>query len=196
VFSGVDFGCVVNSKKQLKLSKLLNKLSKKLLAKGFSGVLNLNFMENGLVLTDINPRFMGSGQLTTAIQLNNDEIPIALIHILLFLKVDFELGKKAISKIASPKSGSLIVLHSLENGTKMVCGDCKQGALSLLNLKKGRFVVSGAIPQKGKIVEAGSPLLRIYTKEKVLDPKTGKLNKKYFVICKEVYEKLDFVDPK
>lgn len=188
-FSGVDFGAMQDNKKSPEVIKIAKKIGEELRSEGFLGMFNLNLMAEGLIVTDINARFMGSGVLSTQLQLINKEIPLSSLQILTFLGVDFVVSNKMIKKISGSKIGSLIVLHSLENKSRKI----KQtlglsGGINIL--KKGEFLVTGGVPQKGKFVESEAPLLRLTTRGSVLNKRNLKLSKSASKVCSSIYSYL------
>lgn len=206
IFSGVDYAAGKFIKNKEELFTIAQKVTERLRREGFLGIFNLNLMANGLVLTDINPRLMGSGQLMTEMQIEQDEVSLALLHLMIFLGIDFILSEEMREKVLSPKDGSFIVLHSLAQEKKAVKGDLPIGLYRLDNGKlkfikealefrkirgDSEVLVAGPVPQKGKIVEPEAPVLRIFTKEPVLDFKNFKLNKKYKLLCRKIYGRLN-----
>lgn len=203
-FSGVDFFAFKNQVLENKVYSLAMKVASKMKEEDYLGVFNLNIMADELVLTDINARFMGSGQLSTELQIMNNEIPIALIHLMTFLGINFVISQEMIKKIGDSKKGAFIVLHSLENQPSCVLANLNPGfygvdndrlvfkrfGLQFKNILPGEILISSSIPQKGKIVEPDAPLLRIFTQEPVLDGKTLKLNSKFKKICRLIYQSL------
>lgn len=118
VFSGVDFGALQETNIRNQTKAMAERVGDSMRKKGYRGIFNLNILRQGMVLTDINARFMGSGRISAEIQLANGEIPLSLLHLMTFLDINFTLEETMMQKIFSRKEGSLIVLHSLEDQPK------------------------------------------------------------------------------
>lgn len=205
-FSGVDFSALENPDLKNKAITLAAKVALKMKNEGYLGVFNLNIMAEELVLTDINARFMGSGQLSSELQIMNNEIPIALIHLMTFLEINFVISQEMVKKIGDSKKGAFIVLHSLEKQPSRVSANLNPGfyginngrlffkrfGLQFKNILPEEILISSSIPQKGKLVEPDAPLLRIFTREPVLDKQTLKLNQKIKEISQAIYKSLRF----
>jgi len=204
VFSGVDFGALTDPAAKKAINKVAKKIAKLMREEGFLGVFNLNMMAENLLVTDINARFMGSGQLASELAVLKKEIPISLIGVMAALGMEFEISQAMMDKISSPKQAAMIVMHSLENKQKQVKGSLSGGvfesngkiaaspvrnSVSFKSLGENEVLIAGAIPQRGKLILPESPLLRIFTQESVLG-KNQKLNFKFSKLCRETYRAL------
>lgn len=63
-----------------------------------------------------------------------------------------------------------------------------QTGIKLQTTPPEKVLITGAIPQPGKNVDPDAPLLRILTRERVLDNKLT-LSGKYKRICRETYQR-------
>jgi hypothetical protein len=164
VFSGVDFGAPIDAQIHLQVVELAQKVGKKMQSTGFRGAFNLNIMRDDMVLTDINARFMGSGLLSTQLQLANNEVPLSLIHCLQFLGVDFDISPEMVRKIGLPRNGAMMVLHALGGDIQTVRGQLPN------------FQVVGAVPQNGKAIVPGAPTFSVFSDGSILDSDLGLAN--------------------
>ncbi len=208
-FSGVDFSAA-RFLPDLHLDRLhshLQKIGTYMRSRGYLGAVNFDFMADRLLLTDINPRFMGSGHLITEIQTRNNEIPFGLLHLLTYLGASFRVSDRMIRKIWEPKDGSLIILHSLEENCKFVHGDVSVGecvfyddACRVEPVSQGspdthyayRFSIVAQVPQLGKVVQPDAPIARIHAPHAVLNENSFLLSSVYRSICSEVYKSFRF----
>jgi predicted ATP-grasp superfamily ATP-dependent carboligase len=197
VFSGVDFSVaqVLTKGELVQLREMVTKIGVEMAGVGFCGLFNVNVMKEGMLLNDLNPRCMGSAQLMSAMQLRGNEILLAGIHILSFLGVQVSLSNETMEGFYVPKQGAFMVLHSIEKNQTIVTGNVPLSLSGdeLIENKvlDDKAVVTGGIPQYGKIVSPGAPLLRVFYSKDILDSRFD-LNKSIRQKIEQIYTQLNF----
>ncbi|MCK4919166.1 MAG: ATP-grasp domain-containing protein, partial [Candidatus Pacebacteria bacterium] len=97
--SGNDYsyGEKLSDVEKKKVFEYTKKIGKYLAQSGYQGIFGLDFVinKNNVDLIEINPRFVGSIPVFTKLQLQKGEIPFLFLHLLEFLRIDynFELSK-------------------------------------------------------------------------------------------------------
>ena len=115
-FCGVDYPLYeqkVSCYEKGQIREIVCKVATEMKNTGYRGVANANILLQGMELTDINARFMGSGLLTIQSQLSQNVIPLSLVHLMQFLKIDFVLSEDVLDSYNKPLNTSMIVVHSL-----------------------------------------------------------------------------------
>ena len=163
--SGNDYsyGEMLGDIEKKKIFEYTKKIGEHVAQLGYRGIFGLDFVinENDVDLIEINPRFVGSISLFTKLQLQKEEIPFLLLHLLEFLRIDysFELSKDYYSydtwcKQDNYHFSQLILRNTEENDIKikktMVSGtyEVKENELVFKNknyfaedLKDGEFLI-------------------------------------------------------
>lgn len=177
---------------------------------GFRGLFGVDFVadESGVYPVEVNPRFQGSTHVLTQTQVMRDEVPLALAHVLEFLKDDKGVPFEQLPSWwdePKPLNGAQMILHSKESIPRVVRGMLEPGVygleddavafrregVSLIDCQDTEeFVVTCAIPRPGTRVEPGAPLLKIQTLHGVLDMRTRALQPWASMVCKWAYSAL------
>lgn len=177
---------------------------------GFRGLFGVDFVadESGVYPVEVNPRFQGSTHVLTQTQVMRDQVPLALAHVLEFLKDDERVPFGQLPSWwgeSEPLNGAQMILHSKESIPRVVRGMLGPGiytlgddavafrreGLSLIDCQdEEEFVVTCAIPKPGTRVEPGAPLLKIQTLRGVLDMRTRALQPWASKACEWAYDAL------
>ncbi|MCK5332240.1 ATP-grasp domain-containing protein [Candidatus Parcubacteria bacterium] len=75
-----------------KIFDYTKKIGEYMAQSGYQGIFGLDFVvsKNDVNLIEINPRFVGSIPVFTKLQLQREEVPFILLHLLEFLKIDYQ----------------------------------------------------------------------------------------------------------
>lgn len=173
----------------------------------YKGIFGIDFIfdkvNSELYALELNPRLLGTTQMYTSLQIENKEPSLIGFHILEFLDAKYSVDiNKLNTKIRKEKKGAHIILRnkfkrdviikkSLKSGVYVFENDklifVKNGyCLQHIKNKQKEFVIT-AVPNKGKIFEPDSQLIRIHTYSKVLDKNSRFLSKRFKLICEEIY---------
>ena len=128
--SGNDYsyGEGLSDVEKKKVFEYTKKIGKYLAQSGYQGIFGLDFVINkdNVDLIETNPRFVGSIPVFTKLQLQKGEIPFFLLHLLEFLRIDynFELSKDHYSYDTWYKQNNyhfsqLILRNTKENDIKI-----------------------------------------------------------------------------
>jgi hypothetical protein len=175
---------------------------------GFRGFFGVDFVmdDTHVYPVEVNPRFQGSTQMLTQLQIMRDEIPLALAHTLHFIDKDVISNPHQVPLhwcSPNPLQGSQIVLHSKEDTDSQVRGALIPGVyavtdqtiayrregLSLSDCQnEDEFIVNCAVPHLGTLVQPGAPLLKIQTLRRVLEKGAVHLSAWASHVCKWAYQ--------
>lgn len=177
---------------------------------GYQGIFGLDFVleekTGKLYPTECNPRLLGSFPVLPMVQIKNGEIPLLALHLLEFLKADYEIDIHEINQMVQQKKiGAQMILHNLEEkGTKNF-KKLKAGVYQLSNKKlefvrpgyalrhlknPGEFVLTDGVPFLGTRFSSNERLMRILTLDQVLENYRS-LNPQAKKIVQQVYQGLD-----
>lgn len=168
---------------------------------GFRGIFGVDFVTDceRVYPVEINPRFQGSTQLLSQLQIQRGDLPLGMAHISCFLgarRVEPSISSRDYQK---PLAGSQIVLHNrnllrctvgglLQPGVYVLRNDIpkrQRTGLSLLDCaSEDEFVITCAVPYPKTTVEPEAPLLKIQTYRSVIDIETGSLRPWASSICR------------
>ena len=209
-YCGNDFSATQSLPKSTirRLWKQAGRIGDWLRQNGFRGLFGVDFVmdEAGLYPVEVNPRFQGSTHVLTLLHIMRGEPPLALAHVLEFLKRSgetFNVRLPLSSVEPEPLQGSHLILYSRESAQCIVQGLLRPGVytwkdetivyqrdgLTILDCHNvDEFVITCAVPAPDTQVEPGAPLLRIQSQRQLLDVETKMLQPWASKICKRVYE--------
>jgi hypothetical protein len=162
---------------------------------GFRGLFGIDFVTDGSAIypVEVNPRFQGSTQLLTLEQTLNNQIPLALAHVVGMMEPRDQTSTEMYTSDfdePNPLIGAQMILHNQNPISTIVQGHlypgiytvkdnkvifCRQ-AFSLMECRDtNEFLITCAVPVPGTRVEPKSPLLKIQTHRQILDTYTGSL---------------------
>lgn len=163
------------------LSKLIDdakKFGKELKKDKYLGIFGLDFVIDTKTgqhyFIECNPRLTASIPMITKLQIENNEMPLLLIHILEFLKINYQLGPKSIKKIeTNPRIGAQIIFRNVKDRPSKPPLYYKNGIYSIKKLKD--------IYQLKKLVLKKSPQIKYLRPGKdILDIKK---ENEFLILC-------------
>jgi predicted ATP-grasp superfamily ATP-dependent carboligase len=187
-------------KKTYELTKLIGGTLREM---GYRGIFGIDFISDdsgNLFPVELNPRFQGSTQLLTNLQINCGETPLSIEHILAF-SPDAVKSLNGTFSEPSKLSGSQIILHNLRNSSIEVPGNISAGVYSfdegIYKYKRPGFtirdcnnsneiLVSCAVPPPGLIIRPGAPLLKIQSTSSMYNLVENRLTPQIVKFIKEI----------
>jgi len=205
-FCGHDFSSDLISEDIKKKSyHFIKKIGESLKDMGFKGIFGLDLLwdknKRKLYIVECNPRLLGVHPTQTLIQQSLGEIPLSVWHMLEFLKAPYEVNYEKIqAKYLTPKIGAHLLIHNLEPNPIEIRKSLKAGTYSFDNrelkferaehnfssLKENEFILTDGVSKEGRIIKDWKRMIRIITKNKVLNEDLISLND----WTKEMIEKL------
>jgi len=194
-YCGNDFGAVdlfFSGSQIRRFFDISQKLGRWLIQEGWRGMYGMDIMLSGdNVFVDLNPRFQGSTQILTEIQLKHNVLPLAYFHVGEFMDAniprdylkDYNESAREFTK-ASSFSGAQIILHNRKQKYATVGGDLHSGVYRVTNddlkyiwdgifltdcILDEEYVVTCAVPEKGKKVSGDAPLCKVQTWNSVVE---------------------------
>ncbi len=163
-------------------------------SQGYKGIFGLDFIQDKstqeFYIGECNPRLLGSFPVLTMIQTKNEEIPIAALHFLSFLKLNPQqhnimrhIFGDIVAQMKSPKIGAQLILHNKEGRWVKNEKEIKPGIYTLRNnhlifLREGyllshlksreEFFVSDGVPHKMSPFSPNRRIMRFVTLNQVL----------------------------
>jgi hypothetical protein len=176
---------------------ITKKIGNFLRSKSYKGIYGMDFVveyeTNAIYTIELNPRLVASVPIFTQSQIENEEIPMLLLHCLEFLNIDYQIDIHAVNeKLQRPRNLSQIILHNLENEPKAISKpDSKLSNLfdSGYRLEHIHENQSLFIPQQaGRTVSENGEISRIFIKDNVFDITEKTLREKYKELAAKIYE--------
>jgi predicted ATP-grasp superfamily ATP-dependent carboligase len=170
------------------------KVGEYLKSKGYKGIFGLDFIQDikskKNYIVECNPRLLGSFPVLTMVQKKNREIPILVLHILSFLKLNprhYDIMRRIFDEILTlmleEKTGAQLIIHNqtsswsknkqeirpgvykLENNRLIF----KRNGYSLCHLREKReFLLSDGLPHKSSPFAPNRRIMRFIALNKVL----------------------------
>jgi len=153
---------------------------------------------------ELNPRLLGTTQMYMTLQNESNEPSLIGFHILEFLNAEYKINIDELNnRIKKEKKGAHIILRNKYNKDISIKKTLRPGVYTfkdneLVFLRSGyclrhikdkrKELVITSVPQKRKVFEPNSQLIRIHTYNKVLK-KDGKfLSDKFKAVCEKIYD--------
>jgi hypothetical protein len=188
-----------------------SKIGRWLYSNGYLGMFGIDFIcdnQNNIVYPiDINPRFQGSTDFLSQLQLQNNLLPLPLYHIGIFLNKNekiLNINNESSLKYIKSLSGSQINLHNIHKN-KYCINNIDPGVYCI---EKGRlkflrngisvfdcqnsdeFVITCGVPYNDIFIQPDALIFKIQTQCSVLNSDSTALNKKYKEICALINQEL------
>ncbi len=185
--------------------------------KGFRGIFGLDLLidREKVYLLEINPRFQNSTSLLTLMEIKERRLPLVALHILEFMNKGNIFSPQEIKGIVTalrrPLEGAQLILHNSKGSSCRIGGELLPGVytlergnlrfiregLSILDCRNtDEFVISCAVPEKGKTVTGDAPLLKLQSLGTFLNSDLKNLNRRAKRIVSRIYEKLSLWEEK
>ena len=216
IYCGNDYTAArtLEKKTLARVYELTTQTAQWLKRKGFRGIFGLDILidREKVYLLEINPRFQNSTSLLTLMEVREGRLPLAALHILEFSDQGNIFAAKEAREIAATLKtalkGAQLILHNNKDSSCYVCGELlpgvytlKQGnlkfmreGLSILDCRnKEEFVVTSAVPGKGKAIEKDAPILKLHSLGSFLNSDLKSLNTEAKKIVNRIYERLNLV---
>lgn len=111
-----------------KARKYTEKIGAVLAEKGYKGYFEIDFLidqnTHELYLGELNPRITGASPITNSLNINTEQLPLILFHILEYLNVPYELDVKNYNNLAMKQENendfSQIILKQTENNLNYI----------------------------------------------------------------------------
>lgn len=215
VFMGHDWSWGekhINEKINKQARDITKEIGDLLYKKGYKGFFGLDFLfskDNGIKLIECNPRFTGALPLLDHIQEMNEEPTFISLHILEFLSdmEDFSVNYNSIQKelISKPRIGAHFFVSSDNDTNSHIFVDLFEGTYELINndlayisdnihiknLKDNQFIIV-EIPKDGTIFVESRRLLRVVTKNAVLNSDASYIRKDIKEIISKIRGKISY----
>jgi len=213
LFCGHDWSSSKFSEDALKqIYSSVEKIGEYFQALGYKGIFGVDFVlddppaggNQGLYITECNPRLLGSFPVLTMAQLANNEPPILAFHLLEYLDINYELDIEGINKLMrQPKRGTQMFLHNLTGSWARSHKRVRAGVYrrndgerkflrpgySFKHLKnKGEFVLTDGVLQKKAHYSPNRRLCRIITNRRVLSKNKKQLTPWAKLVAETTYK--------
>ncbi|MCS7317900.1 MAG: ATP-grasp domain-containing protein [Candidatus Dojkabacteria bacterium] len=121
----------LNINVQKKIIEILRKIANILISNGYKGLFGIDLIvtdNDDIYVLEINARQTANVSMETKLQLENeDTIPLLLLHIAEFLKIDIDIDEKTFNKnFFNFYNASQVFLRAKKNNT-IICNDIKSG---------------------------------------------------------------------
>lgn len=220
VFCGDDFFAVQQLPKPTlgMIFEQSTRLAHWLKSQGYRGLCGLDFLwwQDSLYPVKINPCFQASTALSTQIELENNIVPLSVLHLLHFLNEP--VGAEDVQRHApffsarpdaiypGPVNAAQLWLYNRAAHDCTVRGKIRPGIYQLAGntlqfVREGfslaevaaadEFAVTGGVPFPETVVAAGAPILQVQTRRPLLDVETQQLNTWAAAVCDRIYQQLD-----
>lgn len=176
---------------------ITKKIGNFLRSKNYKGIYGVDFVveyeTNAIYTIELNPRLVASVPIFTQSQMENEEIPMLLLHCLEFLDIDYQIDINAVNeKLQRPRNLSQIILHNLEDEPNVISKLDKslsslEGAgyrLEHINENESLFIPQ----QAGRTASENGEISRIFIKDNVFDTIDKTLREKYKTLAEKIYE--------
>ncbi len=211
LFCGHDWSFKVYSEKVQKQAELIaQKVGEYMWKHSYRGIFGIDLLVDKkteeVYPCECNPRYTGAFPIYSMLQMEQEEPPFDVFHLLELLKLNYQMDFKTIDNLYKrPKQGSHLVLNNLTHDYQLVTKDVRPGIYRFDKNKinfirpgfttfdihdlENELLVTDGLPQKGQVVK---PILRIgklVFKKRVLDKKDStKLAPSVKKIIKLVYK--------
>lgn len=224
VWLGHDWNIRFSPEAQAEGEKLCRQWGEYLYQQGYKGVFGLDvvcpstrFARSGsIVPIECNSRYTGAFPMYTMMQINNQEMPLDVWHLLEWLGMDYEMDIKEVNKLGrGEKKGTQLLLHNLERKTVTVTKTVKAGVyriasaqhtkflpapikflrpgFSLLDIKsEDEFVLCDRVAGEESVLKPAERLGRLVFKRQVVDKK-GSLLPEIRAVVKAVYDSFELM---
>ncbi len=180
---------------------------------GYRGIFGVDMISNkDAHIVELNPRLIGCFPVLTMIQETRNEPLLTGFHLLEFLNKDYSIEPEEINGMTQGrKRGSHLSIFNKSEGFAVNRGLLKPGVygtsggeleymrpgyrMSDLEDRK-EIILTDGVPGKDTTLRPNNTIMRMMTRERIMDRETHKLNEWSRGIIEKIYKKLDIVTMK